>query len=96
MGLSALSGVGEHPEDPANERILHFIYEHINQFYNFKGLHGYKNKFHPEWSPRYLIYPDAASLPAVWMAVVQANSGTGSFKQGILLIVEKFMKMIGK
>jgi phosphatidylglycerol lysyltransferase len=96
MGLSALSGVGEHPEDPATERILHFIYEHINQFYNFKGLHGYKNKFHPEWSPRYLIYPDAASLPAVWMAVVQANSGTGSFKQGILLMVEKFLKRIGK
>jgi hypothetical protein len=30
------------------------------------------------------------------MAVVQANSGTGSFKQGILLIVEKFMKMMRK
>ena len=77
LGLSALSGVGEHPDDMATERILHFIYEHIDQFYNFKGLHEFKNKFHPEWSPRYLIYPNTASLPAVWMAVVQANSGTG-------------------
>ncbi len=96
LGLSALSGVGEHPGDPATERILHFVYEHINQFYNFKGLHEFKKKFHPEWSPRYLIYPDAASLPAVWMVVVQANSGTVSFKQEILMMVENFMKMIGK
>ncbi len=82
LGLSALSGVGEHPDDPATERILHFVYEHIDQFYNFKGLHEFKDKFHPEWSPRYLIYPNAASLPAVWMAVVQANSGTDA--QGLL------------
>lgn len=83
LGLSALSGVGEHPNDSTTERILHFVYEHINQFYNFKGLHDFKNKFHPEWSPRYLIYPNAASLPAVWMAVVQANSGTGGLLQEI-------------
>jgi phosphatidylglycerol lysyltransferase len=83
LGLSALSGVGEHQEDPANERILHFVYEHIDQFYNFKGLHEFKNKFHPEWSPRYLIYPNTPSLPAVWMAVVQANSGTGGLRKEI-------------
>jgi phosphatidylglycerol lysyltransferase len=83
LGLSSLSGVGEHPEDPAAEKILHFVYEHVNQFYNFKGLHEFKNKFHPEWSPRYLIYPGATSLPAVWMAVVEANSGTTSLTQSV-------------
>jgi len=56
LGLSALSGVGEHPEDPNIERALHYIYEHFNRFYNFKGLHKFKSKFHPIWSPRYLIY----------------------------------------
>ncbi len=78
LGLSALSGVGENPDDPATEKVLHFVYEHVDQFYNFKGLHEFKKKFHPEWSSRYLIYPNPASLPAVWMAVVQANSGTGN------------------
>ena len=38
LGLSSLSGVGEHPGDPAAEKILHFVYEHVDQFYNFKGL----------------------------------------------------------
>lgn len=75
LGLSALSGVGAQPEDPAAERALHFIYENINQFYNFKGLHTFKEKFHPVWSPRYLIYPGPASLPAVALAINRASSG---------------------
>lgn len=70
LGLSSLSGVGEQNEDPAIEKALHFIYEHVNQFYNFKGLHAFKEKFHPKWSPRYLIYPGAASLPAVAAALI--------------------------
>ncbi len=75
LGLSALAGVGEHSDDPAVERVLHFIYEHVNQFYNFRGLHEFKDKFQPSWSPRYLIYPNLPSLAQVWLAVVEANSG---------------------
>jgi phosphatidylglycerol lysyltransferase len=75
LGLSALAGIGEHPDDPAVERAMHFIYQHINQFYNFKGLHEYKEKFQPIWSPRYLIYPGAGSLATAFTAVVAVNSG---------------------
>jgi phosphatidylglycerol lysyltransferase len=75
LGLSALSGVGESPEDPIVERAFHYVYEHIDQFYKFKGLHAFKEKFHPIWSPRYLIYPGAASLPQVTLALIRADSG---------------------
>jgi phosphatidylglycerol lysyltransferase len=75
LGLSGLSGIGETPGDLAIERALHYIYEHVNQFYNFKGLHAYKAKFHPLWSPRYLIYPGPGSLPPVTLALIQADSG---------------------
>ena len=75
LGLSALSGVGEHPEDPNIERALHYIYEHVNQFYNFKGLHAFKAKFHPRWSPRYLIYPKTAALPAIALGLNNASNG---------------------
>lgn len=75
LGLSALSGVGERPTDPTAERALHFFYEHINQFYNFKGLHAFKDKFRPQWLPRYLVYPGPASLPAIVTALVRADSG---------------------
>jgi phosphatidylglycerol lysyltransferase len=75
LGLSALSGVGDAQDDAALERALHYIYEHINQFYNFKGLHEFKEKYRPEWSPRYLIFPGYASLPAVGLALQSAMTG---------------------
>ncbi len=76
MGLSGLAGIGENPTDPAIERTLHYVYEHVNQFYNFKGLHEFKAKFDPSWSPRYLVYPNVTSLPAVTIAMMRADSGT--------------------
>jgi phosphatidylglycerol lysyltransferase len=84
LGLSALSGVGEKPEDPNIEHALHYIYENINQFYNFKGLHEFKSKFHPIWSPRYLIYPNATALPSIALAMNTASSG-GNFVDNYLL-----------
>lgn len=75
LGLSSLTGVGEQPTDPALERGLHYIYEHVNQFYNFQGLHAFKEKFHPHWEPRYLIYPGPASLLPVALAMIRADSG---------------------
>lgn len=84
LGLSALSGVGEQQDDPVIERVLHWVYEHVNQFYNFKGLHSFKEKFHPEWSPRYLIYRGTANLVQSWLAVVQANSGNINLLAGYL------------
>ncbi len=75
LGLSSLAGVGEQENDPAIERVLHYIYAHINQFYNFAGLHQFKEKFHPRWEPRYLVYPGPASLLPVALAMVRADSG---------------------
>jgi len=75
LGLSALSGVGEHSEDPVIERAMHYIYKNINRFYNFRGLHAFKEKFHPIWSPRYLVYPGATNLPAVSVSILNANLG---------------------
>lgn len=75
LGLSALAGVGEQPDDPAVEKALHYVYDHVNQFYNFQGLHTFKEKFHPLWSPRYLVFPGYAALPAVWTTLAQVSSG---------------------
>lgn len=73
LGLSAFSGIGECPTDPVLQRTIHLIYENVNRFYNFKGLHAFKEKFHPTWSPRYLVYPGAGTLPAVSISLLRAN-----------------------
>jgi phosphatidylglycerol lysyltransferase len=75
LGLSALSGVGDTEQSPRLERAIHYLYGHLNQFYNFKGLHAYKEKFHPRWEPRYLIYPGLTALPDVVIALIRADSG---------------------
>jgi phosphatidylglycerol lysyltransferase len=75
LGLSALSGLGENSDNLAAERALRSIYENVNRFYNFKGLHAFKEKFHPQWQARYLIYPGLSSLPLVGTALVQVHAG---------------------
>jgi phosphatidylglycerol lysyltransferase len=81
LGPSPFAGVGEHSDDPATEKAIHFVYEHMDQFYNFKGLHAFKEKFHPQWRPLYLSYDGAAGLPLVAAAVVRADSGQSSWWQ---------------
>ena len=75
LGLSALSGVGESPDAPRLEKSLKYLSEHLERFYSFQGLHEYKDKFHPRWEPRYLVYPGLVSLPVVVTTLVRADSG---------------------
>jgi len=75
LGLSALVGVGEKPDDPRMEQTLRTISDYVSRFYNFKGLHTFKDKFHPRWEPRYLVYPTAGSLPQVLSTLLRVHSG---------------------
>jgi phosphatidylglycerol lysyltransferase len=75
LGLSALAGVGEAPTSARIEKVIHYLYEHLNQFYNFKGLHAYKEKFRPRWEPRYLVFPNYRSLMPIVVALIRADSG---------------------
>jgi phosphatidylglycerol lysyltransferase len=75
LGLSALAEVGGKAGDPVAEQALHYIYGHLNQFYDFQGLHAFKDKFHPVWSPRYLVFSGPTDLLAVVLAIIRADSG---------------------
>lgn len=75
LGLSPLGGIGEHPEDPAFERALAKVTPMFERYYGYGGLHGFKEKFSPRWTPRYLVCPNAAALPAALLAVARAHVG---------------------
>ena len=75
LGLSALSGLKDNRHSPRLEGGLDYLYEHLNRFYNFQGLHGFKDKFNPQWESRYLVYPSLAALPDVVVALIRADSG---------------------
>jgi phosphatidylglycerol lysyltransferase len=83
LGLCALAGVGTAPQDAAGERAIHYLYEHMKSFFDFQGLHHFKEKFHPDWQPRYLVFPSYSDLPGIIWALTHADSNkmpiTGEF-----------------
>jgi phosphatidylglycerol lysyltransferase len=75
LGMAPLSGLESHPLAPLWHRAASMIFRHGEAFYNFEGLRQYKEKFHPDWRPRYLASPGGFSLPSVLLDVAALVSG---------------------
>jgi len=65
IGMAPLSNVGLAPFAHDQEKLAKFVYKFGNYWYKFSGLRNYKEKFHPDWEPRYLAYPKFISLPTL-------------------------------
>lgn len=65
LGVAPLSGFERSSAAPLWSRIGSFLYAHGEALYRFRGLRAFKEKFHPEWVPRYLVYPGGNTLPRV-------------------------------
>ncbi len=65
MGMAPLSGLDSRPLAPLWGRLGTAVFRHGEHFYNFQGLRAYKEKFSPEWSPRYLACPGGLALPRI-------------------------------
>ena len=63
LGMTPLAGLEERGLAPIWSKLGAFVFRHGEQFYNFKGLRQYKDKFNPVWSPKYLACPGGISLP---------------------------------
>ncbi len=75
LGMSTLSGKNGNHSDSLAERGLHYMYEHIESFELSASLHDLKEKFKPRWVPRYLVFPDYGTFPAVVVALIRADTG---------------------
>jgi len=63
MGMAPLSSVGEFRGAHTREKLANVFFQHGETWYNFQGLRQYKEKFHPEWTPRYMAYQNAWEWP---------------------------------
>lgn len=65
LGMAPLSGLEPHPLAPFWHKLGRLVHRYGEPFYNFEGLRRYKEKFSPEWRPRYLASPGGLILPRV-------------------------------
>ena len=63
--MAPLSGLPQHRLAPFWSRLGALALPPRRRFYNFEGLRAFKNKFNPEWRPKYLAYPGGLRLPQV-------------------------------
>lgn len=65
LGMAPLAGLENRPFAPLWHRIGSIVFRHGEHFYNFEGLRKYKEKFDPQWEPRYLACPGGLALPRI-------------------------------
>jgi phosphatidylglycerol lysyltransferase len=75
LGMAPLSGLHNRRAAPLWSRFGAMIFGRGERFYNFRGLHRYKDKFDPEWEPRYIALPGGIALPLALANVASLISG---------------------
>jgi phosphatidylglycerol lysyltransferase len=75
LGMAPLSGLEHHRLAPLWNRLGALLFRHGEHFYNFRGLREFKEKFDPQWEPRYLAAPGGLSTPLVLTRVAGLVSG---------------------
>jgi phosphatidylglycerol lysyltransferase len=65
LGMAPLAGLEARASAPLWNRVGALAFRYGEQFYNFQGLRQFKNKFDPEWRPKYLVYSGGLVLPRV-------------------------------
>jgi phosphatidylglycerol lysyltransferase len=76
LGMAPFSGLQDRALAPLWTKLGARLYRHGEWLYNFQGLRQYKEKFVPEWRPRYLAAPGGVRLPLV-LAHVAALGARG-------------------
>ena len=67
LGLAPLSGLAARRLAPAWARAGALLYRHGKAYFGFEGLRGYKEKFNPEWEPRYIAGPHGTPMARALM-----------------------------
>ncbi len=75
LGMAPLSGFERRRLAPGWTRLGRLLFRFGDHFYNFRGLRAFKEKFRPEWEPRYLASPGGLALPFVLTDIAALISG---------------------
>ncbi|MFH1642139.1 MAG: DUF2156 domain-containing protein [Nanoarchaeota archaeon] len=86
LGTSPLGNIEkiDNPDYKSINKILKFAYEHIHGFYNFRGLHDFKESFNPSrWEEKFFSFYPVTFKPKLILAIIKAYDPAGL--NGIML-----------
>jgi phosphatidylglycerol lysyltransferase len=63
LGMAPLASVGDRRGAHQRERLAALVFRRGEQWYNFQGVRHFKEKFNPDWLPRYLAYEGVWEWP---------------------------------
>jgi phosphatidylglycerol lysyltransferase len=75
LGMAPLSGFRIDESATHWSRLGALVFAHGEPFYNFRGLRQYKEKFRPEWRPRFIASPGGLALPEAVASITALVSG---------------------
>ena len=75
LGMAPLSGLENRALAPLWSKAGNLIFRLGEHFYNFQGLRQYKEKFDPEWRPKYLACRGGLALPRILTNIASLISG---------------------
>jgi phosphatidylglycerol lysyltransferase len=73
LGLAPFSGLELAQLDSTAVHAMRLLYRYGTMLFRYQGLREYKEKFHPVWEPRYLVYTTELQLPGIALAVGRAG-----------------------
>lgn len=76
LGMAPLSGLESRRLGPLWHKFGGLVYRIGNQFYSFRGLRKYKEKFGPAWRSKYLACPGGLALGRVLIDVTGVISSS--------------------
>lgn len=71
LGMAPLLHVGKSYYASDMESMASVLYQYGSSLYSFEGLYRFKNKFHPRWTPKYLVYKKKKPVLNVLLSVIR-------------------------
>jgi phosphatidylglycerol lysyltransferase len=91
LGMAPLAWVGEQRGAHMRERVVRFLFQRGEQWYNFRGLRFFKEKFDPQWVPRYMAYQHSWEWP---MAITYVGALTAGGWSSVLLPAQRAKRIV--
>ncbi|MDQ8187560.1 bifunctional lysylphosphatidylglycerol flippase/synthetase MprF [Pelagicoccus sp. SDUM812002] len=84
LRVAPLSGITVGNTAPLAHKVLDLVFNHGENFYGFRGLRAYKDRFNPEWEPIYVATPSSWRMPFVTADLTRVVSSPPSKRPAAL------------